>query len=38
MESVTRGDKKMLLLCPFLKPKLRNGSPKNAHANFVRHI
>ena len=28
----------MLLLCPFLKPKSSNGSPKNAHANFVRHI
>ena len=29
---------KMLLLCPFLKPESRNGSQKNAHANFVRHI
>ena len=28
----------MLLLCPFLKPKSSNGSPKNVHANFVRHI
>ena len=35
---VTRGDKKMILLCPLLKPKSRNGSPKNDHANFVRHI
>ena len=26
----------MLLLCPFLKPKSRNGSQKNAHANFVK--
>ena len=37
MGSVTREDKKMLLLCPFLNPKSRNGSPKNAHANLVRH-
>ena len=29
---------KILLLCPFLKPKSRNESPKNARANFVRHI
>ena len=30
MGSVARGD--------FLKPKSRNGSKKNAHANFVRRI
>ena len=25
------------LLCPFLKPKSRSGSQKNAQANFVGH-
>ena len=38
MGSVTRGDKKMIRLCLFLKPKSRTGSQKNAHANLVRHI